>query len=135
MANAGGFSRLTTLYNGTLDANQINDQLTTSIPDLFTAGFLEGFESETKYSSVRESFETNSIAAWNTSKPLFLIHGGSDSTVDPSATSNIYDAMIQSGTSTQVCKKEIIPGLDHGEALIPSMVKGLLFILGIQGGK
>ena len=125
-------SRLGNLYNGILTSEQINDQLTTSIPDLFTDGFLSGFGSDIKYASVRKSLTDNSIEGWNTAIPLFLIHGGGDNTVNPLSTENIYNAMIQAGTPTQTCKKEIIPGLDHGDAVIPAMIKGVQFILSLQ---
>lgn len=125
-------SRLGNLYNGTLTSDEINNQLTTSIPDLFTPGFLSGFETEAKYSSVRTSLTENSITAWNTSVPLFLIHGGGDTTVNPLTTENIYAGMIQAGTSTEICKKEIIPDLDHGDAVVPAMIKGLSFIMSLQ---
>lgn len=125
-------SRLPGLYNGTLTSDQINSQLTTSIPDLFTADFLSGFETEAKYSTIRASLTENSISAWKTEIPLFLIHGGGDTSVDPITTENIYNEMIQAGTSTQICTKEIIPDLDHGDAVIPAMIKGLLFIIGLQ---
>jgi len=125
-------SRLGDLYNGTLTSDEINNQLTTSIPDLFTSDFLSGFESEAKYSSVRTSLTENSITAWNTSIPLFFIHGGGDTAVNPLTTENIYDGMIQAGTSTEICKKEIIPDLDHGDAVVPAMIKGLTFIMSLQ---
>ena len=125
-------SRLGNLYNGTLTSDEINNQLTTSIPDLFTSDFLSGFESEAKYSSVRTSLTENSITAWNTSIPLFFIHGGGDTAVNPLTTENIYDGMIQAGTSTEICKKEIIPDLDHGDAVVPAMIKGLTFIMSLQ---
>ena len=125
-------SRLSTLYKGTLTSEEINNQLTTSIPDLFTADFLSGFESDAKFSSIRHALEVNSVSAWNTSVPLFLIHGGADTSVNPLSTENIYTAMIGKGTSTQTCKIEIIPGLDHSDAVVPAMVKGLLFIRELQ---
>ncbi len=125
-------SRLENLYNGTLTSDEINNQLTTSVPDLFTSDFLSGFESEAKYASVRTSLTENSISAWETSVPLFLIHGGGDTTVNPLTTENIYDSMIQAGTSSEVCKKEIIPDLDHGDAVVPAMISGLLFIINLQ---
>lgn len=123
-------SRLSDLYDGTMTSDQINNQLTTSISDLFTEEFLSGFESGAKYSSVRAALTENSIEAWNTSVPLFLIHGGGDTSVDPMTTDNIYRDMIDAGTSSDICTKEIIPGLDHGDAVIPAMIKGLSFILG-----
>jgi pimeloyl-ACP methyl ester carboxylesterase len=124
-------SRLGNLYNGTLSSDQINKQLTTSIPDLFTAGFLSGFRSDAKYSSVMASLVSNSIEAWHTVIPLLLIHGGGDTTVNPLMTESIYNEMIQAGTSVQTCKKEIIPDLDHGDAAIPAMIKGLKFIMSL----
>jgi hypothetical protein len=84
------------------------------------------------YSSVRTSLTENSITAWNTSVPLFLIHGGGDTTVNPLTTENIYNGMIQAGTSTEICKKEILPDLDHGDAVVPAMIKGLSFIMSLQ---
>ena len=125
-------SRLSTLYTGTLTSEEINDQLTTTISDLFTTDFLSGFESDAKFSSVRHALEVNSVTAWNTSVPLFLIHGGGDTSVNPLSTENMYTAMLEAGTSGQTCKKEIIPGLDHGDAIVPAMVKGLLFIRNLQ---
>ncbi len=125
-------SLLGNLYNGTLTSDEINNQLTTSIPALFTSEFLSGFESEAKYASVRTSLTENSIAAWNTSVPLLFTHGGGDTTVNPLTTETIYNGMIQAGTSPEICKKEIIPDLDHGDAVVPAMIKGLTFILNLQ---
>jgi hypothetical protein len=62
---------------------------------------------------------------------LLFVHGGSDTHVNPSATENIYNEMINAGTSPLICKKEVFPGLDHGEALVPGMITGLLFILNL----
>jgi pimeloyl-ACP methyl ester carboxylesterase len=125
-------SRLPGLYNGTLTSDEINDRLTTSIGDLFTSEFLSGFKTDAKYSTVRASLTENSITPWKTSVPLLLIHGGGDTTVNPLTTENTYNAMIDAGTSNEICKKKIIPGLDHGDAVVPAMVSGLLFIINLQ---
>lgn len=125
-------SILGSLYNGTLTSDQINNQLTTSIPGLFTEDFLTGFETEEKFSSVRTALSENSIQAWNTSVPLLLIHGGGDTSVDPSSTENIYNSMIAAGTLPEICTKVIIPELDHGDAIVPAMLQGLNFIMNLQ---
>jgi pimeloyl-ACP methyl ester carboxylesterase len=125
-------SRLESLYTGSFGSDQINEKLTNEIPDLFTDEFIGGFSTDERYSPVRSSLERNSIAGWNTSIPLFLIHGGGDTSVNPVTTESIYDAMIQAGTSVQTCTKEIIPGLDHGDAVVPAMIKGLQFIMGLE---
>jgi len=124
-------SALSSLYTGTLSSDQINNQLTTSIPELFTADFLAGFASEPEYSAIREALANNSISAWNSTKPLYFIHGENDTHVSPLTTENIYDAMIQAGTSPATCIKEIVPGVDHGDGIVPCMLKGLFFIMSL----
>jgi len=126
-------SNLSSLYNGLLTAGEINSQLTATIQDLFTPAFLSGFDAAPQYSSVREAMVTNSVAAWKTEIPLLLIHGGSDNTVNPITTENMYTEMLTAGTAAQVIKKELIPGADHGEGVVQSMVSGLKFIRSIQG--
>jgi pimeloyl-ACP methyl ester carboxylesterase len=121
-------SRISSLYTGMLSSSEINNQLTTSIPDLINPDFLAGFESSPQYSSVRDALNNNSIAAWHTYKPLLLLHGSADTQVDPVSTENIYNAMIGAGTSADVCKKIIIPGADHGSGIIPAMMQGILFL-------
>ncbi len=128
-------SNLGSLYNGLLSSDQINAQLTTSIPGLFNADFLSGFGTNAKYSSVREALTENSISPWKTEVPLYLVHGGSDVSVNPLTTENIYNGMISAGTSAEIITKEILPGLDHGEGVVPSMVRGIKFIRGLQGLK
>ena len=125
-------SRLGSLYTGNLSSDQINSQLTTSIPDLITADFLTGFESSAKYAEIRQALNLNSIASWNSSKPLLLIHGGGDTQVNPVTTHEMYNAMIQAGTSSGICIKEILPGLDHGEGIVPCMIRGLIFLRDLQ---
>ena len=49
--------RLGSLYNGNLSFDQINSQLTTSIPGLIKADFISGFVSDPKYASVRDASE------------------------------------------------------------------------------
>jgi len=125
-------SRLPGLYNGTLSSDQINGQLTTTVNELFTEGFLSGLATEAKYSTIRSSLTSNSIAAWKTTVPLLLIHGGGDTSVNPLTTENMYNSMIGAGTSAETIKKEILPGLDHGDAVVPAMVKGLIFFNNLQ---
>lgn len=120
------------LYNGQKDFGEINSYLTTSVPDLFTPEFLEGIWTDQKFSSVRASLESNSVEGWKTDVPLYFLHGGGDTSVDPITTESIYDAMIAAGTQAQICKKEILPGLDHGDAVIPAMMKGLEFLISLK---
>jgi hypothetical protein len=128
-------SRLSSLFNGTLDLGSINSQLTTSIPALLKSEFLSGFESASQYSTVRQAMVRNSISGYKTTKRLLLVHGGSDTQVNPLVTDFFYNEMIKAGTSATTCTKEIFPGLDHGDGAVPSVIRGLKFIKSIGSGR
>jgi pimeloyl-ACP methyl ester carboxylesterase len=128
-------SLLGTLYNGLLTSTQINAQLTTSIPELITPGLISGFQTDQKYSSIRDALNNNSITAWHSYKPLLLIHGANDTSVNPISTENIYNGMIEAGTSADLCKKVIIPGVDHTAGAVPAMFQGIMFLNDLRSTK
>ena len=121
-------SRISTLYNGNMSFDQINAQLSTSVSTLFNPSFISGFQTADKYSSVRKAFKDNSIEAWHTYKPMLLVHGENDTQVNPLTTDAMYDDMIQSGTSAGIIEKEIIPGVDHSDGVLPAMLLGIQFL-------
>ena len=128
-------SKITNLFNGTLSLDQIDNQLTTSITGLLTPDFLSGFAASSKYSTIRDALDKNSISAWHTSIPILFVHGGNDTQVDPSTTENIYNAMLQAGTSADLIKKLIVPGVDHSDGAIPCMLQGILFLNNLRSTK
>jgi len=128
-------SRVNTLFTGALSSGQINDQLTTSIADLLNPDFLSGFESSSKYSSVLNALNSNSITAWHTNVPLLLTHGGGDTQVDPASTETMYNGMIAAGTSQNIISKIIVPGVDHSPGAVPCMLQGILFLNNLKNSK
>ena len=48
--------------------------------------------------------------------------------VSPETTETMYANMIQAGTSAEICKKVIVPGVDHGDGVAPCMIQGILFL-------
>ena len=128
-------SRISSLYTGLLTSSEINNQLTPSIPGLIKPDFLSGFESAPEYSSVRDALNNNSISAWHSYKPLLLLHGANDKDVNPVSTENIYSAMIEAGTSEDICKKVIIPDADHGSGIIPALMQGILFLNDLKASR
>jgi pimeloyl-ACP methyl ester carboxylesterase len=128
-------SRLSSLYDGMLTSDAINSQLNDTISTLLTPDFLSYYATAQKYATVRESLVSNSIPAWHTYKPLLLIHGENDKTVNPVSTENMYSEMIESGTSPDICTKLIVPGVDHSDGAAPCMIKGILFLLGLRGSE
>jgi pimeloyl-ACP methyl ester carboxylesterase len=125
-------ARVSTMYNGTLTSDEINSQLTTSIAGLMNPDFLSGYSSSAKYATVRSSLENNSITGWHGYIPLMLLHGSADLDVNPISTENMYSAMLQAGTSADLCKKVIIPDVNHGQGIVPCMLKGIKFLTDIK---
>ena len=121
-------SRISSLFNGMQTFDQINSQLTTSIPDLLNPDFRTGFVTSSKYTGVLDALTNNSVSGWHTGIPILFTHGGSDTQVDPSSTENIYNSMIQAGTPASLISKIIIPGVDHSPGIVPCMLQGILFI-------
>ncbi len=128
-------SRVSTLFDGLLTLDQIDSQLTTSIPDLVTPEFISGFATSPTYSGVRDALTNNSVTAWQTAKPLLLTHGGNDTQVNPASTENMYNAMIQDGTSADIIKEIIVPGYDHTAGVVPCMIQGILFLNNLNNSK
>jgi hypothetical protein len=125
-------TNLSSLYTGTLSLDEINDELTTSIPGLFKSEFLSGFASSPTYSTVRQALISNSISPWVTLKPLFFGHGTGDTHVSVTSTESMYNAMIAAGTSAAICQKVLYPDLDHGDAVFPFIIDGLQFLLNLR---
>ncbi len=125
-------SKIPTLYDGTKTGDEINDELTTSVSELFTEDYRNNYLAGQKYSSVRTTLMSNSIEAWNISTPLLLIHGGSDSFVPPQVTLNMYQDMISLGVSETMIQKEIIPNTDHSGGIIPSGIASIKWFLDIK---
>ena len=120
-------SLLGSLFDGNHSTSQINSELTTSIPELITADFRSGYLSQ-EFASVREALIENSIQGYRSEIPLLLVHGESDTHVDPEVTTLFYGSMIEEGTSASDITKLTFPGLDHGDAVLPCMVEGLKFL-------
>jgi dienelactone hydrolase len=123
------------LFTGQYNFTQINSQLTTSIPALLKSDFLTGFSTSSKFASVREALDKNSISGWKTNVPLLMVHGTADTQVYSSATENMYAAMVQAGSSMSTVTKVMIPGADHSSGLAPAMVMGFWFINNIKNSR
>jgi pimeloyl-ACP methyl ester carboxylesterase len=121
-------SRLSSLFNGLRSSDEINAQLTPSLSGLVTPGFLSGFATSAKYASVREALNRNSISPWHSNTHLLLIHGEKDTYVSPETTESMYSNMIQAGTPAEICKKVIVPDVDHNDGVAPCMIRGILFL-------
>jgi pimeloyl-ACP methyl ester carboxylesterase len=125
--NAPYASLIPGLFNGDYDTDQINDQLTTNISELFTAGYIAGYASSPAYQGVRDALVENSIEGWDCSVPVLFMHGTADTWVMPELSSRMHDAMINAGSSPLTCLYVPMEGLDHTGGVIPAGLGALEF--------
>jgi hypothetical protein len=47
----------------------------------------------------------------------------------------MYNAMIQAGTSPDLCKKVLVPNVDHGAGAVPCLIEGILFLNNLKNSR
>ncbi len=112
--------KLNSLFDGTHDIDYINNQLTTSINDLFQESFLNKFRGEDDM-QIKELLKKNNIYDWKPKNHIRLYHSTADDLVPYQNSLTAYTYFINNGAD----KVELIP-LDYGshsEAFYPSHLK------------
>lgn len=112
-------SEISDLFDGSLDGSRINAQLTTTISDLLTEEFLSGVNTNSKYDGINEAFENNSIDEWIPEIPLILYHGDADVTVPYQNSVDVYEKLLDLGTSTDNLDFITFEGATHTTGVAP----------------
>lgn len=118
---------ISTLYDGTLSGEEINEELTTVVADLFTGNYIANYETDTIFTSLRETLVENSVEAWATSIPTRIYHGTEDSFVPKEVSIAIYDDFQTEGAN-QV-ELFLLPGLEHTTGIVPSGLASVQWFL------
>lgn len=125
-------SKIPSLFDGSKSGEAINAELTTVISDLLTQDYIQNFDTEQVYASLRSALEENSISAWQTSVPTKIIHGASDTFVPFEVSQDLHDNFVEEGAGNKV---ELIQlsGMDHTEGIIPAGIISILWFLELKG--
>lgn len=91
--------RIPNLFDGSLGSSEINDQLTTSIPDLIQPDFLQHATTDPAYAQFEQNIREFSLTDWVPSTPLRMYHGRDDVTVPIANSQATYAAFQASGSS------------------------------------
>ena len=111
---------VSTLFNGSLSGEEINEHLTADIPELFTANFLANRDTDPLFASVLQAFNTNSVDSWSMSTPTKLIHSSDDELVPFEASQKMYQDLIDAGTPDNLIELVPLPGYSHTDGIIPA---------------
>jgi pimeloyl-ACP methyl ester carboxylesterase len=124
--------KIPTLYDGTKSGGEINAELTTSMADLFMADYLSSWNSESKFSSVKDLLEENSVSAYATQTPTMILHGTEDDLVPPIVSTNIYNEYISLGVSTELVTLVTLEGHTHTSGIIPSGLASVMWFIELK---
>lgn len=112
-------SRIPTLFNGILDSDEINDQLTDNISELIDLDLLENIETDPKYDYLVDAFNENSLLDWTPEIKMYMYHGDADKTVPYENSVSTYNHFIANGASSEIVTFTTLPGADHGSGIFP----------------
>ena len=125
-------SRIDGLFNGINSGSAINDQLTTSMAQLFSVEFRTTLDTNVKFKDMRDALIASSVSAWKIKTPLILTHGQADTDVSPLMTKQLYDNLMLLDSTLPVTYVPMA-GMDHGSASAPSLVNFVKRFLVIKG--
>jgi hypothetical protein len=107
------------LFNGSYTSEQVNYQLTDTIPKLLTANLIENFNTSDDYYELRSDLVSNSIDAWQESSLLRFYHGNADDNVPVEQSETIYNNFISMGIDPAAIEYIEMDSLNHETALLP----------------
>ena len=125
-------SSITTLFDGTMSGEEINAELTTSMPDLFTADYIANYGADGDYAPVDSILLANSIAPWTTEIPTLIIHGMEDTFVPKEVSTDMYQGFLAKGVAIDQVIWMGLSGVGHTDGIIPAGVASVKWFLEMQ---
>lgn len=124
--------RIPVLYDGTKAGEEINDNLNTNIPMLFTEDYISNYNTDVKYASIKNMLIQNSITAWKTTTPTMLLHGTDDTFVPVTGTSRMFQEFLNQGVGVDKISLVPLQGKTHTTGIIPAGIASLSWFLAIK---
>jgi pimeloyl-ACP methyl ester carboxylesterase len=120
------------LFDGKHTGGTINSLLTDQIPNLLTPEYLAGYDTNSKFSSVKSAIMANSIEPWLISTPTRLYHGANDEYIPVSMSEKMFADFRTNGVPDTKIQLIIIPGVDHSIGVIPVGFSTILWFLSLK---
>lgn len=111
--------RIPLLFDGSKSSSEINAQLTDTVENLLTPGFIAGVADGPDFTEIRTVLQQNSINAWNTDAAIRFYHGSADVHVPATQSADMAEAFWDTGVSTDQVKHFEFEGLTHDTSIIP----------------
>lgn len=113
------------VFNGSYSKSEINAQLSSNMQELLTTDLINGFDSDTRFSSLKNALIDNSQKAWKNTTPIHFYHGTSDIHVPSNISDSTYNDFLSLGQTEDDVTLTLLPELDHATALMPMYIEVL----------
>ena len=107
------------LFDGTLCNDEINENLTESIPELFTPEIIADFATAAEFAPLRNELTEASVSPWKITTPILLAHSNGDESVHYAQSVQMREGLITAGTSEGLITFLSFDDLLHNEAILP----------------
>ncbi|MFW5773922.1 MAG: alpha/beta hydrolase family protein [Tangfeifania sp.] len=121
--------KIPALYDGTKSGEEINEELTTVIADLFTENYIENHATDTTFTSLIQTLTDNSVEAWATNIPTRIYHGTADDFVPAQVSVDIHQDFLDAGAGSNNVTLVQLPDLDHREGIVPTGLASIQWFL------
>ena len=118
--------RLDDLFNGEYSATYIDQKLTRYTEQLFTADFLNNYDTLPIFDNYKEAIASNSLMNANISGDIFLIHSKEDEVVPYEQSQNLYDSVKSNGVNAELMLLE--KGNHSPQDYVMSVVEALKWL-------
>lgn len=125
-------AKIPTLFDGTKSGEEINAELTTVVPNLFTADYLANYDTAPEFQPVISMLTENSVTAWETQIPTMITHGMEDTYVPRQVSSNMYQDFLEKGAKVGTVIWHPMEGLGHSEGIVPSGLASIKWFLDLR---
>ncbi|WP_347840502.1 prolyl oligopeptidase family serine peptidase [uncultured Draconibacterium sp.] len=125
-------AKIETMFDGNTSGEDLNNQLTTTIANLFTPEYLSGWDSEANYEEVLSMLQENSVPAFVPKSQTRLYHGTADTYVPSIVAEEKYAEFIAGGASTDQVQYIPLVGLDHTGGIIPAGLASILWFIELE---
>ncbi len=124
-------SKIPGLLDGSKSSTEINNELTEVVGEYLQPDMINNFNSDARYSELKQALVDNSLTDWVPAAPVRMYHGTDDITVPFSNSEATFEKLKENGAGDNL---QFIPieGADHSSGFLPMFKEVVLWILEME---
>jgi len=125
-------SAIPELFDFQTSGGQINAALTDDVSGLFQADYQAGYNTLSKFSTVKSALEDNSVTAWDLDTPTRLFHGDADVYIPIAISEDFLQEFRDLGVDENTISLTTIAGADHAGGVLPFGLQTISWFMSIE---